>query len=234
MRSQAVELPAEAQQALSRQQAFGFTQEDLKFLLQPMAVAGEEGIGSMGNDSPLAVLSNKNKTLYGYFNWANSIPGAHSVADYANSIADTFTGSAGTNVGDTSSAPRPHGTIAPPAPSSAGIVRRPSSERRVNGPISRPINRRRRYAAGFSSQVQVQRSQRIQIRRAVIETTSDVSWLRQRGQQAVSTASCGGMDEQSQYRGRRGCKPLALNRLEVWHCSTEGSACFPFRDELQN
>src|ERR1700674_1898054 len=52
---------------LDRQQAFGYTQEDLKFIMQPMAAAGEEGIGSMGNDSPLAVLSNKNKTLYHYF-----------------------------------------------------------------------------------------------------------------------------------------------------------------------
>jgi len=39
-------------------------------------------------------------TLYGYFIFNNPIPGAHSVADYANSIADTFTGSAGTNVAD--------------------------------------------------------------------------------------------------------------------------------------
>jgi glutamate synthase (NADPH) large chain len=52
---------------LDRQQAFGYTQEDLKFLLAPMATAGEEGIGSMGNDSPLAVLSDKNKPLYNYF-----------------------------------------------------------------------------------------------------------------------------------------------------------------------
>ncbi|MFT3957385.1 MAG: glutamate synthase-related protein [Piscinibacter sp.] len=52
---------------LDRQQAFGYTQEDIKFLLSPMAVAGEEGIGSMGNDSPLAVLSDKNKPLYNYF-----------------------------------------------------------------------------------------------------------------------------------------------------------------------
>ena len=52
---------------LDRQQAFGYTQEDLKFLLSPMAQAGEEGIGSMGNDSPLAVLSDKNKALYNYF-----------------------------------------------------------------------------------------------------------------------------------------------------------------------
>jgi glutamate synthase (NADPH) large chain len=52
---------------LDRQQAFGFTQEDLKFLIAPMAAAGEEALGSMGNDSPLAVLSDKNKPLYSYF-----------------------------------------------------------------------------------------------------------------------------------------------------------------------
>ncbi|MCA3180123.1 MAG: glutamate synthase-related protein [Burkholderiaceae bacterium] len=52
---------------LDRQQAFGYTQEDLKFLMAPMAVAGEEAVGSMGNDSPLAVLSDKNKPLYHYF-----------------------------------------------------------------------------------------------------------------------------------------------------------------------
>ncbi len=52
---------------LDRQQAFGYTQEDLRFLLAPMATAGEEAIGSMGNDSPLAVMSNKLKPLYNYF-----------------------------------------------------------------------------------------------------------------------------------------------------------------------
>jgi len=52
---------------LDLQQAFGMTQEDIKFLLAPMAQAGEEAIGSMGNDSPLAVLSGKNKPLYNYF-----------------------------------------------------------------------------------------------------------------------------------------------------------------------
>ena len=52
---------------LDRQQAFGYTQEDIKFLMAPMATNGEEGIGSMGNDSPLAVLSDKNKPLYSYF-----------------------------------------------------------------------------------------------------------------------------------------------------------------------
>jgi glutamate synthase domain-containing protein 2/glutamate synthase domain-containing protein 3 len=67
------DVPAEAaepeftESLLDRQQAFGYTQEDIKFLLSPMAAAGEEAIGSMGNDTPLAVLSNKSKPLYNYF-----------------------------------------------------------------------------------------------------------------------------------------------------------------------
>ncbi|ABM58141.1 glutamate synthase-related protein [Verminephrobacter eiseniae] len=65
--AQAAAPPASALALLERQQAFGYTQEDLKFLLAPMARNGEEGIGSMGNDSPLAVLSGKNKPLYSYF-----------------------------------------------------------------------------------------------------------------------------------------------------------------------
>ena len=52
---------------LDLQQAFGYTQEDLKFLMSPMAITAEEATGSMGNDSPLAVMSNKDKTLYNYF-----------------------------------------------------------------------------------------------------------------------------------------------------------------------
>ncbi|MCG3189781.1 MAG: Ferredoxin-dependent glutamate synthase 1 [Burkholderiaceae bacterium] len=52
---------------LDRQQAFGYTQEDMKFLLAPMATHGEEAVGSMGNDSPLAVLSDRSKSLYNYF-----------------------------------------------------------------------------------------------------------------------------------------------------------------------
>ena len=52
---------------LDRQQAFAYTQEDLKFIMTPMGENGEEPTGSMGNDSPLAVLSDKNKTLYHYF-----------------------------------------------------------------------------------------------------------------------------------------------------------------------
>ncbi|MFZ6815885.1 glutamate synthase-related protein [Undibacterium sp. Rencai35W] len=52
---------------LDQQQAFGYTQEDLKFLMAPMATSAEEAIGSMGNDSSLAVMSNKLKPLYNYF-----------------------------------------------------------------------------------------------------------------------------------------------------------------------
>ena len=52
---------------LERQQAFGYTQEDIKFVMTPMAVTGQEAIGSMGNDTPLAVLSNRAKPLYAYF-----------------------------------------------------------------------------------------------------------------------------------------------------------------------
>jgi len=61
---QAVSSPAAL---LDRQQAFGWNQEDLKFIIQPMAKNGEEAIGSMGNDTPLAVLSSRPKSFYNYF-----------------------------------------------------------------------------------------------------------------------------------------------------------------------
>ena len=52
---------------LDRQQAFGYTQEDLKFLMTPMASTGEEAVGSMGNDTPISALSDKPKPLFTYF-----------------------------------------------------------------------------------------------------------------------------------------------------------------------
>jgi glutamate synthase (NADPH/NADH) large chain len=52
---------------LDRQQAFGYTQEDLQFFLEPMAKGGEDPVGSMGVDIPIAVLSRRNKLLYDYF-----------------------------------------------------------------------------------------------------------------------------------------------------------------------
>jgi len=52
---------------LRRQRAFGYTEEDLKVLLAPMAANGEEPIGSMGSDTPLACLSDRPQPLFNYF-----------------------------------------------------------------------------------------------------------------------------------------------------------------------
>jgi glutamate synthase (NADPH/NADH) large chain len=52
---------------LLRQQAFGYTTEDLRILLAPMAEGGNEALGSMGNDAALAVLSDRPQLLYNYF-----------------------------------------------------------------------------------------------------------------------------------------------------------------------
>ncbi|MDP8245837.1 MAG: glutamate synthase large subunit [Candidatus Hinthialibacter antarcticus] len=59
-----------AEESLStqkRQQVFGYTDEDLKFLIGPMADDGKEPTGSMGNDTPLAVLSDRPQLLFNYF-----------------------------------------------------------------------------------------------------------------------------------------------------------------------
>src|SRR5687767_12871032 len=52
---------------IQRQQAFGYTFEDLRILMAPMAQTGVEAVGSMGTDTPLAVLSDKPQLLYNYF-----------------------------------------------------------------------------------------------------------------------------------------------------------------------
>ena len=52
---------------LDIQQAFAYTQEDIKFLISPMIVSAQEATGSMGTDTPLAVLSSKHKLLYNFF-----------------------------------------------------------------------------------------------------------------------------------------------------------------------
>ncbi|MCC6982286.1 MAG: glutamate synthase large subunit [Bauldia sp.] len=64
-----VEAPANGSgiSLLDRQQAFGYSQEDLKLLLTPMAAKGEEAVGSMGNDAPISALSSRSKLLYTYF-----------------------------------------------------------------------------------------------------------------------------------------------------------------------
>ena len=52
---------------LDRQQAFGYTQEDTKILMSPMATTGQEAVGSMGTDTPISAMSDKSKLLYTYF-----------------------------------------------------------------------------------------------------------------------------------------------------------------------
>ncbi|MES2733560.1 MAG: glutamate synthase large subunit [Bacteroidota bacterium] len=52
---------------LQKQQVFGYTSEDIKIVLQPMAESGKEPIGSMGADTPLAILSNQSQHLAHYF-----------------------------------------------------------------------------------------------------------------------------------------------------------------------
>ena len=61
------EVPVCETTLLERQQAFGYTQEDISRFLEPMAVAGEDPVGSMGTDTPIAVLSNRARLLYDYF-----------------------------------------------------------------------------------------------------------------------------------------------------------------------
>ncbi len=68
------DLPAPAETApksnlslLNRQQTFGYTQEDLQLLMTPMALTGEEAVGSMGNDTPISALSDRPKSLFTYF-----------------------------------------------------------------------------------------------------------------------------------------------------------------------
>ena len=59
--------PPDHETVLRRQRAFGYTQEDLKLVLGPMGTGGEEPVGSMGTDTPLAVLSDRPRLLYDYF-----------------------------------------------------------------------------------------------------------------------------------------------------------------------
>jgi len=59
--------PPEHKNVLLRQQAFGYTSEDLKILMTPMATDANEALGSMGNDAALAVLSDRPQLLYNYF-----------------------------------------------------------------------------------------------------------------------------------------------------------------------
>jgi glutamate synthase (NADPH/NADH) large chain len=56
-----------ARRVLTRQKVFGYSLEDLRILMAPMVKNGQEPVGSMGNDTPLAVLSEKSRSLFDYF-----------------------------------------------------------------------------------------------------------------------------------------------------------------------
>ncbi len=60
-------VPNDPATRLDLQQAFGYTQEDMQFFLEPMARDGDDPIGSMGTDTPIAAFSNRPKLLYNYF-----------------------------------------------------------------------------------------------------------------------------------------------------------------------
>jgi Glutamate synthase central domain. len=62
-----VEIATEHQAVLKQQQAFGYTAEDVRILMAPMAVEANEAVGSMGNDAALAVLSQRPQLLFNYF-----------------------------------------------------------------------------------------------------------------------------------------------------------------------
>ena len=63
----AVPAPVEPAPVVRRQLAFGYTREEVRLLLEPMARDGDEAVGSMGSDTPLAILSDRPRLLYDYF-----------------------------------------------------------------------------------------------------------------------------------------------------------------------
>jgi glutamate synthase (NADPH/NADH) large chain len=60
-------MPPDRETLIRRQEVFGYTSEDVKILVTPMATTGNEAIGSMGTDTPLAVLSERPQPLFNYF-----------------------------------------------------------------------------------------------------------------------------------------------------------------------
>ena len=83
---------------LQRQKTFGYTLEDLRMILEPMAINGAEPVGSMGNDTPLAVLSDRNPLLFNYFKqlFAQvSNPPLDAIREELVTSVETFIGSEG-------------------------------------------------------------------------------------------------------------------------------------------
>ncbi len=108
--------PPSPEAVLRRQQSFGYTHEDLRLLLAPMATGGEEPIGSMGTDTALAVLSARPRLLYDYFKQV--------FAQVTNPPLDAIREELVTAMGSTIG---PEGNLLDPVPNHAG--RSPSSIR---------------------------------------------------------------------------------------------------------
>jgi len=100
------------QTVLERQQVFGYTFEDLRFIIGPMANDGVQPLGSMGTDTPLAVLSNKPQLLYNYFKQLF----AQVTNPPIDPIREEIITSTETMVG-------PRGSLLQPAPQSCGLIK---------------------------------------------------------------------------------------------------------------
>ena len=100
------------QTVLERQQAFGYTFEDVRFIIGPMANDGVQPLGSMGTDTPLAVLSNKPQLLYNYFKQLF----AQVTNPPIDPIREEIITSTETMVG-------PRGSLLQPAPQSCGLIK---------------------------------------------------------------------------------------------------------------
>jgi glutamate synthase (ferredoxin) len=100
---------------VQRQRVFGYTYEDLKLLIEPMAATGDEPIGSMGTDTPLAVLSERPQLLYNYFKQLF----AQVTNPPVDGIREEFVMSADTCVG-------PEANMLEPSPECARQIRLPS------------------------------------------------------------------------------------------------------------
>ncbi len=102
---------------LQQQQVFGYTTEEIRILLEPMARTGVEPIGSMGTDTPLAVLSNRSRLLYDYF--------SQLFAQVTNPPLDAIREELVTAIGSTIG---PESNLLAPGPASVRQIR-------INGPV---------------------------------------------------------------------------------------------------
>ena len=121
---------------LRRQQVFGYTHEELKIILAPMAKQGAEAIGSMGTDTPIAVLSERPRLLFDYF--------SQLFAQVTNPPLDAIREELVTALGSTIG---PEGNLLDPSPASCRQVHAavPDHRQRRAGQ-DRPHQRRRRPA----------------------------------------------------------------------------------------